>query len=333
MTSLKRNNQNIVHGPDDGKSPAWGQRILNGAWRAAVLLPKATVLVGVIALHAADLLVPNDSFESPVVPAVTPYAGPEVDIWEKTAQPAWYDPSKNSDTPWSYLMGTFYNVPFPGQTIDNCHGRQAAFLFALPEAGLFQDYDSTPSHALNAVFKPGNLYTLTVAVIGGGGGMKSGATLQLALYYRDGASNKVTVAATTITNSTDAFPTSTHFVDYHVEVPATELTDPWAGKHIGIQLLSTTAFELAGGYWDLDHVRLTQTQLPRISAVQANTNLLSFTLESEPGLIFQILSTTNLANPFDSWPVLNTVTNVTGEVTFSDSIAGPGQRFYRARQL
>ena len=53
-------------------------------------------------------------------------------------------------------MGTFYNVAYPPTFIDNCDGSQAAFLFALPEVALFQDYNSiggtntTPSHDFDA---------------------------------------------------------------------------------------------------------------------------------------------------------------------------------------
>ena len=60
--------------------------------------------------------------------------------------------------------------------------------------------------------------------------MKDGVTLQLSLYYRDAASNMVTVAATTITNSAQLFPTNTHLVDFSVYVPGVRATDPWAGQ-------------------------------------------------------------------------------------------------------
>lgn len=125
----------------------------------AILVAIAVVAARTGRLVAGTLDVPNNSFESPVVPPVSPYAAPDVDSWQKSAQPAWYDPAQNSDTPWIDLMGEFYNVPFPAQFIDNCDGNQAAFLFALPEAALFQDYDTvsgtntTPSHAFNATFE------------------------------------------------------------------------------------------------------------------------------------------------------------------------------------
>ncbi|HVV72636.1 MAG TPA: hypothetical protein VHI52_14240, partial [Verrucomicrobiae bacterium] len=200
-----------------------------------------------------------------MVPPVSPYAGPDIDSWQKTAQPVWYDPSQNADTPWAYLMGTFYNVPFPGQFIENCDGNQAAFLFALPEAGLFQDYDSvagtntSPNHEFNVQFNVGSTYELTVAALGGGGGMKAGATAQFIIYYRNSTGDIVPVASTSITNSSDLFPTNTQFVDFHIQTPVVQAGDPWTGQHLGIELLSTASFDLAGGYWDLDNIRLTET--------------------------------------------------------------------------
>jgi len=283
--------------------------------------------------------IPNGSFESPAAPQVSPYAGPDMDFWQKTPQPVWYDPSQNNDTPWAYLMGTFYNVPFPGQFIDNCDGSQASFLFALPEAGLFQDYTSiygtntTPSHAFDAVYTVGKSYALTVGVVGGGGGMKPGATLQLSLYYRDANSNMVTVAATSITNSSAAFPTNTHLVDYEVQVPGVQTGSPWAGKNIGIQLLSTTGFELAGGYWDLDHVRLTETVAPVLSDLRLAQNQFTFTLLSEPGWRFDIEASTNFTASASAWTSIGTFTNTTGADSFTDTASNLEQRYYRARRL
>ncbi len=161
-------------------------------------------------------------------------------------------------------MGTFYNVPFPGAYIDNCDGIQAAFIFALPDAAIFQDYNSigdtstNASHAFNAKFNVGRSYNLTVGVIGGGGGMQPGATLQLSLYYLDASNNMVTVAATTITNSTTLFPTNTHLVDFSVQVPTVQPGDAWAGQNIGVQIASTVGFDIAGGYWDVDNARLSE---------------------------------------------------------------------------
>lgn len=292
------------------------------------------------AITAGPIVVPNHSFESPLAPRESPYALPVVDVWQKSAQPAWYDPSQNANTPWDFLMGTFFNVPFPGLFIDNCDGSQAAFLFALPEAALFQDGTSAggtnggPGLALEATFQAGHSYELTVAALGGGGGMKPGVTLQISFYYRDPSSNKVTVAATSITNSLDLFPTNTHFIDFQARVPTVQTNDPWAGQPIGIELLSTTSFELAGGYWNLDNVRLVETasSLLALSAPFLTTNgQITFSIHSQPGLRFEIQATTNLLSGATNWTSLGSFTNGTGVVDFTDSATNLPQRFYRAR--
>ncbi len=291
------------------------------------------------ALQAGNIYVPNHSFESPVVPPVSPYASPAMDDWAKAPQPVWYDPAQNLDTPWEYLMGTFYNVPNPPTFIDNCDGSQAAFLYALPDVGLFQDYNSlsgtntVPSHGLNAKFTVGKAYDLTVGLIGGGGGMKPGVTFQISLYYRDAASNRVTVAATTITNTLANFPTNTHLVDFQVQVPGVRATDPWAGQTIGIQLLSTAGFDNLGGYWDVDNVRLAETVAPNLVSPGLVNGQFKFTLQSEPGLGFEILATTNAVLAVSNWTSLGTLTNITGSSSFTDAALNVNQRFYQVRQL
>jgi len=147
----------------------------------------ATLLAGPGALRAGNLYVPNYSFESPNIGTNSPYAAPVLDSWNQSAQPSWYVPANFGGSPWAYLMGTFYNLPnFTNATatnasfIDNCNGIQAVFLFAVPQVAIFQD--------INAAFNAGKTYTLTVGLIGGGGNMAIGSTLQLSLYYRDASS-------------------------------------------------------------------------------------------------------------------------------------------------
>ncbi len=293
-------------------------------------------------LLAGPIAVPNASFESPIAPRTSPYAFPDKDYWQKSAQPTWYDPSTNYNTPWDYLTGTFYNVPFPGVFIDNCDGEQAAFLFALPEVALSQDYNSvygtnaTPSHAFHAKFEINSAYRLTVGVMGsvyGSPPLYEGSTLTVSLYYRDASSNIVTVAATTVTNTADSFPTNTHFVDFSVYVPGVRPTDSWAGQYIGVQIASTVIPDLAGGYWDLDNVRLSETLLPALTEPRMTNSQFGFILQSQPGLPFEILATTNLALPASNWISLGTVTNDTGIISFLDPAPNPDRRFYRARQL
>ena len=223
-------------------------------------------------------------------------------------------------------------------------GPRRRSLFADPQTAIFQDYDSTdwsnpaPTHAFNATYDVGKSYTLTVAVLGGTNvdyPMPEGTTLELSLYYRDSASNMVTVAATSITNSWALFSNATpHFIDFQVQVPTVKASDPWAGQHIGVQLLSTVAgTNLVGGYWDLDNVRLVSSVAPALLAPAWTNGQFTFTLQSEPGLRFEILASTNLALPLSNWTSLGTVTNVTGTVPFLDPATNLNRRFYRARQL
>jgi hypothetical protein len=293
--------------------------------------------VGIVALaawaaplQAGTIYLPNASFESPV----TDYAWPQIDSWQQT--PSW----TNEES------GVFLNQPGTS-FIDNCDGSQAAFLFADPQAALFQDYDSidwsnsAPTHAFNATYDVGKSYTLTVAVLGGTNveiPMPEGTTLELALYYRDSASNMVTVAATTITNNWALFSNPSNaplFIDFQVRLPAVKASDPWAGQHIGVQLLSTVSpeFEGAEGYWDLDNVRLVSSVPTALLAPAWTNGQFGCTLQSEPGLSFQILASTNLALPLSNWTSLATLTNLTGAIPFLDPATNLNCRFYQARQL
>ena len=317
------------------------------AGRAVGALSRAAVGLFALAvwtspLQAGTITIPNASFESPLAPTEYPYAMPDMDAWQKSPQPDGYDPSQNNDTPWEDLMGTFFNLPYPGVFIDDSDGIQAAFLFALPEVAIFQDYDSiggtntTPSHAFNATFNVNRAYLLTVGVMGsvyGNPPLYEGATVQLSLYYRDASSNMVTVAAATITNSADLFPTNTHLVDFSVYVPGVLPTDAWAGQHIGVQIASTVSTNLSGGYWDLDNVRLTETALPVLSNPLVTNSQCGFTLLSQPGLRFEILASTNPASALSNWSSVATLTNVTGAIPFLDPATNLSRRFYLARQL
>jgi len=277
-------------------------------------------------VRAAAITVPNGSFESPP----TTLAVPLVDSWQQTPLTDLSDQS-------TFQTGVFSNVPPP---IDNCDGGQAAFLFAYPGVALAQDFNSTdyanptPPHTFNATFEAGKAYTLTVGVIGGGGGMKEGATLELSLYYRDGLSNIVTVAATNIAYTQSLFPSAFHFIEFQAQVPTVKPSDPWDGQHIGVQLLSSiTDTNFNGGYWDIDNVRLSSTIAPVLLAPGRTNGQFTLTLESEPGLRFEILATTNLILPLSSWTDLGSVTNAAGAVAFTDTATNFNVRFYRAHQL
>ena len=218
-----------------------------------------TVVVGIVMLaaginklQAASIDIPNASFE---LPEAT-FPDPNIDSWQEAPTPWWYDES--GGYLWNQLTGVFLNLapPDPGH-IDNCDGNQAVWLFAVPEVELFQD--------MTDVFAVGRSYQLTVGVIGGGGGMKDDVPIEIRLYYRDAENKKVTVGAKTYTYDLDTGYVK-HFNDVPLDIPRVTDTDPWAGKSIGVQLISTlTLADLdpdtgrAGGYWDLDNVRLTKS--------------------------------------------------------------------------
>ena len=328
-----------VHVPTVQAGDAWAGQHLGVELASTVALSLAGGYWDVDNVRLVEGIdVPNYSFESPPAPTNSPYADPGIDYWQKAPQPAWYVPSQNDNTPWDDLMGEFYNVPFPGYYIDNCEGEQAAFMFALPDVALFQDYSSysatnMPAYPLSAAFTAGKAYKLTVGLIGGDGGMSNGVTFQIALYYRDASNNMVTVAATSVTNTPAAFPDITNLVDYSVQIAGVKPTDACAGQHIGILLLSTAGFDNAGGYWDLDNVRLTETVAPAFANVGIANEQFGFTLLSEPGLGFDIQAAANLSAGPNAWVTIGTLTNVTGAGSFALPLTNAPRQFYRARQL
>ena len=300
--------------------------------RAALILSRLTLgvaawLAWTSPLNAGTLYLPNASFESPT----TDLAYPAIDAWQQV--PVWY----------AQQSGVFLNAPLGDpHYIDNCDGTQGAFLFASNQVAILQDYDSidwsnvAPTHAFNATFDVGKSYTLTVGVIGGTNltiPMQEGTALVLSMYYRDSTSNMVTVAATSITNSGAVFGSGTHFLDYQVQVPTVKASDPWAGQHIGVQLLSAVGPGLEGGYWDLDNVRLVSSGPPTLLAAARSNGQFSCTLQSAPGLRFEMLATTNLALATSNWTSLAILTNVTGTTPFLDTTTNLTRRFYRAHQL
>lgn len=303
--------------------------------RLIVAVAGAVTLLAVVkGLRAGEIAIPNGSFESPA----TVFVNTHIDSWQKTPKPDWYDES--GGFLWSQLTGIFKNTPVGNSDhLDNCDGDQAIWLFAVPQVGLFQDFNSTdwshptPTHNFNAKFELGTAYDLTVGINGGGGGMFEGVTMEISLYYLDDASNHVTVAVTSIANSPANFPNHTHLSDYQVHVPFVKAGDAWAGKNIGVQLLSTVSTNLQGGYWDVDNVRLSATSEPALRELAQTNGRFQFALQSEPGLKFEILSSADIATPLSNWTIVETVTNLGNAVVFIDASTNFSQRFYRARQL
>jgi hypothetical protein len=274
------------------------------------------LVVMILPVRGAILDVPNSSFESPA----TVFVDTRIDAWETMPKPDWYDES--GGFLWSQLTGVFRNTPPESSNhIVNVDGDQAVYLFAIPGVGFFQDYDSTdwsnptPTHAFEARFEPGKSYTLTIGVKGGGGNMLPGVTLEISLYYRDSAGERIPIATTSITHSPELFADSSRLIDFQTRVPVVQAEDPWANRYLGIQVLSTVHPDLVGGYWDLDHVRLEESGLPPRLAARKVDDRITLTLQSEPGLRFEILAAPDLVSSPLDWVNLGTITNDSGTAT------------------
>jgi hypothetical protein len=163
--------------------------------------------------------------------------------------------------------------------------------------------------------------------------MLEGVTLESSFYYRNDEGHTVTVANTSIANTATVFSNTTHLVDFQARVPTVNADDAWAGRPLGVRFLSTVSSDLQGGYWDLDNVRLASVAPPVLVDVTEADGQIRFMLESEPGLEFELLASSDPALPIAEWPRVVTLTNVTGRVEFSEPATNSGGRVYQARQL
>ncbi len=203
------------------------------------------------------ITIPNGSFEGPFVANLPPYASANISIWQKSPPPASWT---YGATQWYNGAGTFVNVAY--DWIDNLTPtggtsvhQQASFMFSSPGLEISQQLTDT--------FQVGTSYQLTVGIQGGGYGMVLGCPMQIGLYYLDGGGNQVMVGTTTVLNDNPS-PTGdiTHLPDRQLSIPAVAAGSPWAGQNIGVALLQTATPANAGGYWDIDNVRLVATITP-----------------------------------------------------------------------
>ena len=194
-----------------------------------------------------SIAIQNASFEAPVVDPNGFSALPFVDGWMEI----------DLDTETSTNTGVFANpaVDSPGRLV-NADGNQLAFLGSQAGNALEQDLADT--------YKVGYDYRLTVAV--GVSGLfpqlmvEPVDTLELVLYYRD-VNNVVDITHQTV-DATGL--SSTELIDFLLYLPAVQSGDAWAGMTIGVAL---RAAGMPGGFWDLDHVRLTEA-LPVSIAIE-----------------------------------------------------------------
>jgi len=219
-------------------------------------------------------------------------------------------------------------------------GTQAAFVFTFPGAGFFQDFNSVggtntiPSHEFNVSLDIGKSYTLIAALTSSTNQpLTNGASIEISLYYRDALSNRVVLAANNVVYDTSVFTNILRFLDFSATIPVVRANDPWAGKTVGIDIESTTFNpDFITGVWDLDNVRLTEKVATVLRNPAVTNGQISFSLQSEPGLKFEILASTNVASLPTSWSSIATLTNITGNFVFSDATTNQ-RRFYKAHQL
>ncbi len=219
---------------------------------AALSLAAAT-----LPLQAQPITVPNFSFESQSGAGYPFGVNVYLDSWQKPENPGY---PEGGEFYWIQSAGAFVGIP-PNtpNPYSNLLGTQAAYVLSMPGAGLFQDDQTTDwsgaQTGLNATYQVGLSYQLTLGVFGKGM-VEDYSSLELSLYYRDGASRITIGTPTTITFDTAIFNPAGPFalVDYSVIVPTVQAGDAWAYKNIGISIASVLGD--GSGYWDMDNVRL-----------------------------------------------------------------------------
>ena len=267
------------------------------AWALAPQLLGATTVISL----------PNPSFEEPS----TLFVSTEVGSWKKSPKPDDYDEGGGVFL-WDQLVGVFKNTaPEKPDHIVNLDRTQALYLFANPRVGVFLDATG-PGGSFPYTYQPGDSLTLTVAVLGGGGGMLEGTPLRLELYHLGGDGERFLVSGTTVLHSRQQFPTTTQFFDFEVTVPQVRSTDPWANRRIGIGLLSALEpnSEIVGGYWDLDNVRLT------VSRDDGAFLLAPATVDGERGITWKSSTghgyQVQISSPLGSWTNWGSLLSGTG---------------------
>ncbi len=203
------------------------------------------ILLAVTPVQADSIYIPNHSFEVPVIDQDGGYpAIPFVSSWTEDDN----DPINSANT------GTFFNTP-PGESdhLLNPDGIQLAYMGSMDGNAIWQYLPET--------YQQGKSYRLTVGVCGSTNAPLSqppeGTPLILELNYLPGADpNDITSIASAEVPTPALSPL--FLEDFSVNLSTVLTSDPWAGKNIGIAIRATGG---AGGFWDLDNVRLMEYPL------------------------------------------------------------------------
>lgn len=200
------------------------------------------VLLLMFSAQAGSILIPNHSFE---VPTIDPNENPFLAI---AFAPAWTEDDIDPEN-LSRNTGIFRNTPADSNDhLINPDGDQLAFLGGYQGNALWQYLPET--------YQEGKSYRLTVGVCVS---MRipppQGTSLTLAFHYLYGSAMPVDIAAIQVPAPPS---TSRTLEDFSVTLPTVQAGDPWLGKNIGIAIRGTG---MAGGFWDLDNVRLMELPL------------------------------------------------------------------------
>ncbi len=222
----------------------------------------AWAVVAALAVQGAlgqSIPVPNGSFEEPA----TAFVDLRIDPWQRTEKPPWFD--EGGGFLWGQLVGTFANTASgKPDHIANLDGKQAAWLFVVSGAGIWQEL--APEGSANPVrYEPGKSYQLSVDLLGNGGGMLPGTPLEVGFCHVRPDGTRAVVATRTLLNDPALFPVRTQMTTFRVTTPVVAASDPWAGRPVAILAVSTVSRDAEGGYWDLDNFRVTTAPAPEVS--------------------------------------------------------------------
>ncbi len=279
---------------------------------AALALP-AALLAGAAAGLAQTIPIPNGSFESPA----SLFVSTRVDHWEDQPRPDDY--VETGGFLWEQLTGVFRNTS-PGSLdhLENAEGQQAAWLFAVPGVGLWQE--------LERVFEPGTAYQLDALVLGNGGNMLPGPALEFVLGAFATGGEVLPLASLSITNDPAIFPLRTRLLPFQLRTPLVRAADAWAGRPIVIQILSRVTPAQQGGYWDVDDLRLTAVRPPEIVLrTEPADDALRIVWPAAPGFRYQLQRSASLEAWTDVGAGLN---GRTGELS-AEVPVGAAPAFFR----
>jgi len=238
-----------VHLPTVRAGDAWAGRTIGVALRAAGAPGGFWDLddVRLAELYPVTVPVENASFEAPAVDPTAFPAVPVVDGWTES----------DLDVVGSSNTGVFANTAADSPDhVVNADGQQLAFLGSEQGNALEQD--------LAALYRAGCAYRFTVGVgvsaLFPPSGEAPADALELLFYYRD-ANEPVGIVQQAVPALGQS---STQLQDFSVFLPSVQAGDPWAGQPVGIAIRAAGA---AGGFWDLDHVRVAEL-LPESTPIE-----------------------------------------------------------------